>query len=129
MAQRVINYVVYSDDLTGEEYNEGGGETLTYGLDGVTYEVDLTSENAKALREALSPFIPVSRKTVDARGRLLAPAGGNVSGSRRTSAEMQKIREWGRANGYEVPDPGKGRVPWGMTKAYDRAMAAKGEQA
>lgn len=122
MAQRVIQYVVYNDDLTGEEYHEGQGETLSYGLDGVTFEVDLSKENAGKLRELLAPYVAVSRKTVDTRGRRLTAAGGNVSGSRRTKDEMAKIREWGRANGYVVPEPGKGRVPWGMTQAYDRAM-------
>lgn len=128
MAQRVITYVVYQDDLTGEEFAEGQGESLTYGIDGAVYEIDLTTANAKELREFLARYTVVSRKIIDQRGRPLAAVGGNVSGSRRSRAEMQKIREWGRANGYDVPEPGKGRIPWGLTQAYDRAMK-KEEQA
>jgi len=119
MAQRVVSYVVYTDDLTGEEFAEGDGETVAYGFDGATYEIDLTKDNAAAFRELIAPYQKVSRKTVDDRGRVLKAGGG--PGTRRNREEMAKIREWGRANGYDVPEGGKGRLPWGMVQAYDRA--------
>lgn len=122
MAQRVIQYVVYTDDLTGEEFSDGQGETLSYGLDGAVYEIDLTAANAKELREVLTRYTVVSRKLADTRGRALAAGGGSVSGSRRGREEMARIRQWGRENGYQVPDHGKGRIPWGLTQAYERAM-------
>lgn len=133
MAQKVISYVVYNDDLTGEEFAEGHGETLSYGLDGAVYEIDLTEANAKELREFLSRYTTVSRKIVGSRGRVLAAGqalakgpGTGIRGPdkkpRRGRAEMAKIREWGKANGYTVPEPGQGRVPEELTKAYDRAM-------
>lgn len=119
MAQRVISYVVYTDDFTGEEFAEGDGETVAYAIDGASYEIDLTKDNAAAFRELVGPYLKASRKTSDTRGRQLAAGGG--PGTRRSKAEMQKIREWGRANGYTVPESGRGRIPWGLTQAYDRA--------
>lgn len=119
MAQRVVQYVVYTDDLTGEEFTEGDGETVAYAIDGASYEIDLSAENVKAFRDAMAAYIAASRKTADTRGRQLVAGGG--PGTRRSKAEMQKIREWGRANGYTVPESGRGRIPWGLTQAYDRA--------
>lgn len=124
MAQKVVSYVLITDDLTGEELPEGDAETITYSIDGNTYEIDLSRENAKEFRDAVSRYVGVSRKTMDTRGRTLSTGGGGPRpGKRRSGAEMQRIREWGKANGYDVPEPGKGRTPWGMTQAYDRAMA------
>lgn len=119
MAQRVIQYVEYTDDLNGQTFAEGEGETVTYAIDGASYEIDLNHANAAEFRDLLGPYLKASRKTVDARGRDLKAGGG--SSTRRSRAEMQKIRDWGRANGYDVPEDGKGRLPWGMVQAYDRA--------
>lgn len=116
MAQRVVTTVVYTDDLTGEELLEGDAETINYSIDGVAYEIDLSHENAKEMRDALSRYLGRSRRTTPVR----MPSKG---GSRRSRAEMAVIRKWGQENGYTVPESGKGRIPWGMTQAYDRAMA------
>ena len=57
MAQKVN--IVLVDDLDGTEATE----TVTFGLDGTTYEIDLNDANAAALREALS----LSREACRAR--------------------------------------------------------------
>jgi hypothetical protein len=44
MAQRVITQLV--DDIDGKEIAEGAGETVSFALDGVSYEIDLSSKNA-----------------------------------------------------------------------------------
>ncbi|WP_432021507.1 Lsr2 dimerization domain-containing protein [Streptomyces sp. 1222.5] len=36
-------------------------EMLLFGLDGVSYEVDLTNEEASTLRAALTPFVSAAR--------------------------------------------------------------------
>ena len=38
-------------------------ETVLFGLDGAEYEVDLSSENAQGLRDALAPWVGVARRT------------------------------------------------------------------
>ena len=47
MAQRV--QVILEDDIDGGPADE----TVTFGLDGVTYEIDLSEKNASALRDAI----------------------------------------------------------------------------
>jgi len=49
MAQKVN--IVLVDDIDQTDADE----TLTFGLDGKNYEIDLNTKNANALREALHP--------------------------------------------------------------------------
>jgi hypothetical protein len=44
--------ILLEDDLTGEVLEEGGGETVTFALDGQAYEIDLSGENSTQLRAA-----------------------------------------------------------------------------
>jgi hypothetical protein len=47
--------VVITDDLDGSP----GGETVSFGLDGVSYEIDLGQPNQARLAGAFAPFIAV----------------------------------------------------------------------
>ena len=109
MAQRV--HVVLVDDIDGSDATE----TVTFGLDGSTYEIDLNEKNAAALREALAPYIGHARRSGGARKaggrRAAAPAASGP-----TAAE---VREWARENGWDVPD--RGRVSAEVRSAYDAA--------
>ena len=107
MAQRV--HVILEDDLDGSSADE----TVMFGLDGVNYEIDLSAKNAAKLRDVLAKYVGVARK-VQARGR--RAAGGR---SRGAATNASDIREWARANGYEVSD--RGRVPAEVKAAYDAA--------
>ena len=51
MAQKVN--IVLVDDIDQTDADE----TLTFGLDGKNYEIDLNTKNANALREALAPYV------------------------------------------------------------------------
>ena len=75
MAQKVN--IVLVDDLDGSEATE----TVTFGLDGTTYEIDLNDGNAAALRDALSGYIGHGRKVGAAprRGRRAAAAANGPS--------------------------------------------------
>ena len=53
MAQRTV--VRLTDDLSGAEIAAGKGETVTFSLDGLSYEIDLTAKNASVLRKVLRP--------------------------------------------------------------------------
>lgn len=99
--------VTMTDDLTGDQYVEGGGETVVYSFDGQTYEVDLTTKNAAAFRKAFEKYVKVSREKAT-RGR--------KPGSQ-ANPEVAAIREWARAHGYEVND--RGRIPEHIVKAYE----------
>jgi hypothetical protein len=103
VAQRVSITLV--DDLDGTE----AVETVTFGLDGATYEIDLSEQNAKELRSRLDDFIPSARK-VSGKKRRRTTAGGS---------ESKTIREWARGQGMEVS--ARGVVPVEIVKAYEAA--------
>ena len=104
MAQRVE--VLLTDDLDGTSIPAGKGQTVTFGLDRKSYEIDLTAKNAGALRKALQPYIA---------------AGRPIKGSRRPvvrfrlGSDTRTIKEWARANGYRVSD--RGRIPNAVREA------------
>lgn len=113
MAQKVIVSLV--DDLTGGE----AAETVTFGLDGNTYEVDLSTENASKLRESLAQFVGVARKASRGAGR---GTRGSNSGQ---PGESAKARAWAVENGHDVP--ARGRVPQAVVEAYRAAQSATPE--
>ncbi|MEZ5096231.1 MAG: Lsr2 family protein [Nocardioides sp.] len=106
MAQKVN--IVLVDDLDGSE----AGSTVSFGLDGATYEIDLTDKNAQALRDALAPYLAHARRS-----------GGSKRGRRATVSSLgpssKEIRDWARSNGYDVSD--RGRVSAEVRQAFDAA--------
>ncbi|KAF4410319.1 MULTISPECIES: Lsr2 family protein [Streptomyces] len=111
MAQKV--QVLLVDDLDGGEADE----TVTFALDGKTYEIDLTTANAEKLRGLLEPYTKSGRRT---GGRASASRGKARSGSGGGSnQDTAKIRAWAKENGYEVND--RGRVPATVREAYEKA--------
>ncbi|WP_326598427.1 histone-like nucleoid-structuring protein Lsr2 [Streptomyces sp. NBC_01803] len=114
MAQKV--QVLLLDDLSGGEADE----TVTFALDGKTYEIDLNSDNADKLREALEPYVKAGRRAGGARaarGRTRTPAAPAAGGA--AGQDTAKIRAWAKENGYEVND--RGRVPANIREAYEKA--------
>lgn len=109
MAQRV--QVILEDDIDGGD----ASETVTFGLDGVTYEIDLNDRNAAALRDAVAPYVGAGRRVSGRR----STGSGSGSGSRTSSSELAKIREWARANGHDVSD--RGRISQKVRDAYAKA--------
>ncbi|GAA0356709.1 Lsr2 family protein [Streptomyces olivoreticuli] len=109
MAQKV--QVLLVDDLDGGEADE----TVTFALDGKSYEIDLTATNADKLREALADYVKSARRTggrtAGGRGKARAATGG--------SPDTAKIRAWAKKNGYSVND--RGRVPADIREAYEKA--------
>lgn len=111
MAQKVN--IVLVDDLDGSEATE----TVSFGLDGTSYEIDLNDTNAAALREALAGYIGHGRKVGAAPRRARRSSGGSAAAS--TGPSAKEIRDWARANGHDVPD--RGRVSAEVREAYDAA--------
>lgn len=107
MAQKVNITLV--DDIDGSDATE----TVTFGLDGATYEIDLNDKNASALRDALATYVGHGRK-VSATRRARSSARPTAGG-----APASEVREWARANGFTVPD--RGRIPSEVRSAYDAA--------
>ncbi|MEV3872201.1 Lsr2 family protein [Streptomyces sp. NPDC049906] len=110
MAQKV--QVLLVDDLDGVEADE----TVTFALDGKTYEIDLTTGNADKLRGLLEPYVKGGRRTggrsTGGRGKARATASGS-------SQDTAQIRAWAKENGHKVND--RGRVPADVRQAYEDA--------
>lgn len=107
MAQKVI--VQLEDDIDGTPADE----TVTFGLDGVTYEIDLAEGNAAQLRDALKVWIEPARRT---SGRRTPSRSAKATATR---GDLDQVRAWGRENGYTVSD--RGRVSREVQQAYDAA--------
>jgi hypothetical protein len=107
------------DDLTGEALEDGAGDTVTFALDGTSYEIDLSDDNVDKFREAISDYIAAARKTTGRRsGSGAAPKTGGAP-KRGNSEELAKIREWAKENGYEVSS--RGRISTQVQEAYAAA--------
>lgn len=63
MAQRRIVTLVDDTDETPAD------ETIALALDGVSYEIDLSSSNAAELRETMKPWVDSARRTGGRRQR------------------------------------------------------------
>lgn len=111
------------DDLDGT--SSDSIETVVFGLDGVTYEIDLADANASRLRDNLAEFVASARRT---GGRVkrgtsgATPRGAAGSASGRSKEQTQAIRDWARNNGYDVSE--RGRIPSGILEAFESAHAA-----
>lgn len=114
MAQQV--QVVLVDDLDGGEAEE----TVSFALDGVSYEIDLNAENAARLRDELAPWVGHARRVGGRSG------GGRRSGSRGRSSSSSSsgvdtaaVRDWARKKGYKVSE--RGRISAEVMEAYQAA--------
>lgn len=124
MARRIVHQLV--DDLDGTILEVGDGETVLFSLDGVAYEIDLTEENAAALRDAFAPYIDagrsVSTRASGSRGggsSSRSATGGGRKQRRSGQRDYGPVREWAAKNGYTLSE--RGRVPAAVLDAYDAA--------
>lgn len=74
--------VKLTDDLDGSTAEE----TVSFGLDGKSYEIDLSKRNAAALRKALLPYLEAARLTGRGAGRAAGRAAGRGRRARPGSA-------------------------------------------
>jgi len=109
MAQKV--HIVLVDDLDGSEATE----SVSFGLDGTSYEIDLNDANAARLRDALAEFVGHARKVGSASRRGRRSSGSAAAGG----PSAREIRDWARSNGFDVPD--RGRVSAEVREAFDAA--------
>lgn len=106
MAQKVN--IILVDDIDGSDATE----TVSFGLDGTTYEIDLNEKNAAGLRDALSGYVGHARKVTSSRGR-------KKNNATTSGPSARELRDWARSNGYEVSD--RGRVPAEVREAFNAA--------
>jgi hypothetical protein len=104
--------VVLTDDLDGGKADR----TVEFGVDGVTYTIDLSDKNAKKLHATLERYITagsrIGRTRPDpGRTRRVGPVPARAGRD-----ENRAIREWAGKNGYEVSE--RGRIPASIIDAY-----------
>jgi hypothetical protein len=118
MAQ--ITQVTLVDDLDGGE----AAESVSFSLDGKTYEIDLSAKHAAALRDAFAPFIGGARRAGNAAkvGSQQRMSTARSTGSGRSRGETAAIREWANANGLEVST--RGRISSAVLEAYENRATA-----
>jgi hypothetical protein len=111
VAQRVV--VTLFDDIDGGE----AAETVVFGLDGKSYEIDLNQANAKKLRKALAPYLQAGRKQAAAGGR--TPRSLASYKHTAVSPDPAAVRAWARSHQLEVPP--RGRIPKRVYEAFAEA--------
>jgi nucleoid-associated protein Lsr2 len=111
MAQKV--QTLFIDDIDGSEA-EG---TVQFGIDGTSYEIDLSTKHAEALRKSLARYVQASRKI---------PASRRPGRSRRSpgpkGASSSEVREWARSQGIDVKE--RGRIPAELVVKFKAASGA-----
>jgi hypothetical protein len=102
VAQRVVVHM--TDDIDGK----AAAETVSFGLDGRLYEIDLSEKNARALRKALAPWVSSARKVSTRRPR-----------SGRAGTDPQAVRAWAASQGIDVAP--RGRISGEVLEMYRAA--------
>ena len=117
MAREVIEKLI--DDLDGGD----AAETVSFGLDGATYEIDLSKKNAAAFRKSLGRYVSAARRSsasprpTRSTRRKAAPS---TNGSKpKRGFDILQLREWAGAN--KVAVPARGRIPQSVVEQYKQA--------
>jgi len=114
--------VSFIDDLDGSE----ASGTVEFALDGRSYEIDLSDDNADRLRNALAPYVDAGRKAGGrssgrgrGRGGQGTPTPEPEKPTRSNREETAAIRQWAREHGHEISE--RGRIPKAVLEAYRAA--------
>jgi Spy/CpxP family protein refolding chaperone len=101
--------VVVSDDLDGSD----GAETVSFGFDGLSYEIDLSEKNRAKFEKAFEPYVQAGRRT-SSRSR-------RPSSARTTSPRIDRaaIRSWAKEQGMHVSE--RGRISAEVMQQYEAA--------
>jgi hypothetical protein len=107
MATKVTTTLVDDIDNTQE-----ATETVTFALDGTSYEIDLTEDNAKTLRTVIGQFAQYGRVTSR------PAATGSKRRDRRSTSDYDpaKVREWATSQGITLSQ--RGRISADVIAAY-----------
>ncbi len=115
MAQKV--QVVLSDDLDGGSADE----TVSFALDGTSYEIDLSEKNAEALRGAFAEYVGHARRAGRGGGSAARRRPSAAPAARSSSTDNAAVRSWAKDNGHDVSE--RGRISAAIREAYDQAHA------
>jgi hypothetical protein len=112
MAQKIK--VMLIDDVDGSNAEE----TVSFSIDGVSYEIDLSKGNAKKLRESLSTYVASARRVGGRATRGSArPRGRGAKAAADNRDRVAEIRAWAKSKGLKVSD--RGRIPASIVEQYE----------
>ncbi|MEV6364870.1 histone-like nucleoid-structuring protein Lsr2 [Nocardia asteroides] len=116
MVRKVIVSLVDDFDGTSE-----ADETVTFGIDGASYEIDLSDTNAIKLRETFDQWLLYARRIGRAKTSASRPAAKTAASSPIRRNDITAIRAWASNNGHTVST--RGRISADVIAAYDAASA------
>jgi Lsr2 len=102
VAKRTIHMLI--DDLDGGTADE----TITFSIDGIQYQIDLSAKNATKMRKALARYIDAGTRI----GRSPRDPARPTAGGRRAPATVDRdqnrtIRQWAHSKRIDVSDRGR----------------------
>ncbi|MGE2688335.1 Lsr2 dimerization domain-containing protein [Mycolicibacterium pulveris] len=96
-------------------------EIVVFELDGVSYEIYLSRENARKLRDTFASWISAARQTaVRQRSHLFSTT---LDSAEAAAMRRAAIRQWAWTYGHGVAV--HGRIPRDVLKAYEAAQGRK----
>jgi hypothetical protein len=95
------------DDINGKP----AAETISFGLDGHLFEIDLSEKNAKALRKAYESWVVSARRVGGRKSRTGSHTG--------TEVDARAVRAWATSNGFDIS--ARGRIPSEIIEKYRAA--------
>ncbi|WP_207843628.1 histone-like nucleoid-structuring protein Lsr2 [Williamsia soli] len=124
MARKTIEHI--TDDFDGSELDPSEVIVETFTVNGVDYSLDLGGKSAAKFDKDMQKWIDKAtkiggrqkrsaNKQAPAPTRATTPAA--VAGG--DKAQLSAVREWARANGYEVSD--RGRIPRAIVEEFEAA--------
>lgn len=102
------HYKVENEEVTADE-------KVTFALDGKTYTLDLTKENADRFRTEVKPWVDIA-EPVRAQASAGRSSSRHASTGRPERELTAKIREWAASQKIELSD--RGRIPNEVREQY-----------
>lgn len=105
-------------ELVDDLDNGAADESVSFGLDGKQYSIDLSSKHAKELRAALAKYLAVARvgtgtSAPNSRTRTVRKSDGPSAGD---------VRDWAKDQGIAVSD--RGRIPSDLMVKFQAAKVS-----
>jgi len=101
--------VVISDDLDGSP----NAQSVTFGVDGVAYEIDLVEKHRAQFAKQLAPYVEAARKVNRRRPRGASAPQPSGRGDRTA------VRSWAKEQGLKVSE--RGRISADVMQQYEAA--------
>jgi hypothetical protein len=100
--------VVVTDDLDGTAQ----AETVSFGFNGQSYEIDLGQKNRTKLENSLQPFVAAARRATQHRN-------SKTTRSAEPRIDRAAVRAWANAQGLQVSE--RGRISAEVMSKYEAA--------